>query len=205
MEETTLSSFVYVDDVDSIHAPIRTGITSTEIAGDMQRMVDTWAGGLHATGGMIEPSKSYWYLIDFKWNERKLEWQYKSIAETPATVYLRHPGCQATPLTRKEVWETDPDGTLGTYVAMDGNQSLILHHLTQKVDKWADKIRSRQLTATEGWLSMRTGISSSIKHQLETSRLTKQQCKQVTRQLKQAALKARGFPATFPDALVYSP
>jgi hypothetical protein len=204
-EETSLACFVYVDDVDSIHSPIQPGITASEIAADMQCMLDTWSAGLHATGGMIEWKKSYWYLIDFKWNHRKLEWEYKSVNETPATIYLRNPGLAPIPLSRKEVWEADPDGTLGTYIAMDGNQEMVLKSLTNKVDLWADKIRSRQLTTTEGWLCMRTGITMSIEHQLSTSRLTKQQCMQITRRLKRAALKASGIPLTFPDLLVYSP
>lgn len=170
-------------------------------------MLDIWAGGLHATGGMIEAAKSYCYLLDFKWNTRKkkLVWEYKSMAETPATIYLRHPGSAPVPLQRKEVWETDPDGTLGTYIAMDGNQYMVAQSLMKKVDAWADKIRSRQLTATEGWLSIRSGISMSIKHQLATSRLSKGECRKITKKLKMAALRACGISTTFPDTVVYSP
>ena len=158
-ESSTLSCFVYVDDVDSIHSPVAQDQTINNITADMQRMLDTWTGGLHATGGMIEASKSYWYLIDFKWNSKKLQWDYKSIAETPGTIYLNNPGSPQTPLARKEVWDPDPDGTLGTFIAMDGNQKLVKKSLTLKVDAWADKIRTRQLTATEGWLSFRSGIT----------------------------------------------
>ena len=34
-------------------------------------MVDTWEGTAKTTGGAIEtsPDKSWWYLIDFKWNK----------------------------------------------------------------------------------------------------------------------------------------
>ena len=108
-------------------------------------------------------------------------------------------------LNRKEVQEADPDGTLGTFITIDGNQHLIIRNLTTKVNEWADKIRTKQLTATEGWLSCRTGISMSIKYQLYTSRLTRQQCKQITKQLKVAILRAAKLPLTSPDALVYSP
>jgi hypothetical protein len=203
-ETATLACFAYVDDVDSIHAPLE-GETLNDITAGMQRMLDTWTGGLHATGGMIESSKSYWYLIDFKWNRRKMSWEYKSIQETPATIYLRQPGQSEIPLQRKEAWDPDPDGTLGTYIAMDGNQRLVVDSLTKKINEWADKIRTRQLTATEGWLSLRSGISMSIQYQLTTSRLTKRDCRKITRNLKQAALRAGHMPLTFPDSLVYAP
>ena len=204
-ERSNLSCFVYVDDADSIHSPDGQNQNTNNITEDMQRMLDTWAGALHATGGMIEATKSYWYLIDFKWNPKKLQWDYKSIAETPGTIYLHHPGSPPAPLNRKEVWDPDPDGTLGTFIAMDANQKLVTESLMNKVDAWADKIRTRQLTATEGWLSFRSGISMSIKHQLATSRLTRIACKKITKKLKHAALKASRLPTTYPDTLVYSP
>jgi len=204
-EECLLSCFVYVDDADSIHAPFGTGHTATSVAADMQRMLDTWAGGLHATGGMIEASKSYWYLIDFKWNSRKLRWDYKKIADTPATVYLRNPGATPAVLARKEAWEPDPDGTLGTYIAMDGNQNMIVKSLKTKVGIWADKIRTKQLTSHEGWLSFRSGISMSLRHQLSTAAMSIHQCREVTRSLKMAALRATGLPTTMADAVVYAP
>lgn len=204
-EESTLTCFVYVDDVDSIHSPGGENVTPQSITADTQRMLNTWAGGLYATGGMIEAEKSYWYLIDFKWNARKLSWEYKSIAETPATLHLRHDDEQPTVLCRKEVSDPGQDGTLGTFIAMDGNQRAVILHLTNQVNEWADKIRTRQLTTQEGWLSFRTGISMSIRHQLATSRLTQNECKQITRQLKRAILQASGLPTTYPDALVYAP
>lgn len=204
-ETKSLACFVYVDDVDSIHAPIHRDHDTCSITAEMQRMLDTWAGGLDATGGMIESTKSYWYLIDFKWNTRKMTWEYKSVEETPATLYLRNPASEPIALQRKEAWEPDPDGTLGTFIAMDGNQRMVLQSLTHKVNQWADKIQTRQLTATEGWLSLRSGISTSIQHQLSTSRLTKKECRQITKKLKTSALKACGIPTTYPDALVYAP
>ena len=88
---------------------------------------------------------------------------------------------------------------------MDGNQRAVVTSLTKKVDEWADKIRTRQLTPTEGWLSLRTGISMSIQHQLMTSRLSKAECRKITKKLKVVALKANGIPITFPDSLVYAP
>ena len=70
-EQDTMACFVYVDDVDSIHSPLQRNDTTNGIVNDTQRMLNTCAGALHATGGMIEASKSYWYLIDFKWDNRK--------------------------------------------------------------------------------------------------------------------------------------
>jgi hypothetical protein len=60
--------YTYVDDTDLAH----NGEHSTPLAqifGEMQSILDHWAGGLRATGDALVPSKSYWYGIDYKWNK----------------------------------------------------------------------------------------------------------------------------------------
>jgi hypothetical protein len=37
------------------------------LATRMQAAMDTWEGGLWATGGALDPEKSCWYLIQFFW------------------------------------------------------------------------------------------------------------------------------------------
>lgn len=41
---------------------------------------------LHATGGAVVPSKSFWYLVDFTWT--RSEWRYKTIDETPDSIWM---------------------------------------------------------------------------------------------------------------------
>jgi hypothetical protein len=43
----------------------------------MQEVMDTWEGGICATKGALEPSKSHWYLLDFKWIPQSLRWDYR--------------------------------------------------------------------------------------------------------------------------------
>jgi hypothetical protein len=86
-ESYTFACYTYVDDTYLIHNG--NGTTTNQIISDMQRMLDHWAGCLRATGGALVPAKSYWYVIDFKWNQRKLNWEYKSIAELPGFLILR--------------------------------------------------------------------------------------------------------------------
>ena len=57
--------FAFVNHSDLFCAgktPISTG---EQVAPEFQASLDRWAGGLRATGGSIEPSKSFCYLIDF--------------------------------------------------------------------------------------------------------------------------------------------
>ena len=62
--------YAFVDDTDLVHASDRDAPTDdlgmTDLVTEMQAVVDTWEGGLRASGGALVPSKSYWYLIHFK-------------------------------------------------------------------------------------------------------------------------------------------
>jgi hypothetical protein len=63
----------FVDDTDIIQSgqpwePFKVMATG------IQSAMDTWEGGLRATGGALEPEKSFWYLIRFLWKNG--QWAY---------------------------------------------------------------------------------------------------------------------------------
>jgi hypothetical protein len=144
-ESYTFACYTYVDDIDLIHNGNDT--TTNRIISDMQRMLDHWADGLRATGGALVPAQSYWYGIDFKWNQKKVNWEYKSIAELPGSLILRDHLQQPTTLRRMEV--TQAKETLGLWIAADGNQIAQMQVLWLLVERWIDKICTKQLTKTE--------------------------------------------------------
>ena len=72
-----LSGFAFVDDSDILaqagycNDPIKT-------VEKMQTTIDCWEGTAKSTGGALAPSKSWWYLIHFKW-DKKGNWKYGDI------------------------------------------------------------------------------------------------------------------------------
>jgi hypothetical protein len=114
----TFACYTYVDDTDLVHNRMDTN--PNQIIPDMQRMLDRWTGGLRATGGALVHAKSYWYGIDFKWNQKKLNWEYKNITELPGSLILRDHLQQPITLRRMEVHQANE--TLGLWIAADGNQ-----------------------------------------------------------------------------------
>ena len=83
--ELSFVGYAFVDDTDLVTIPAQQA-TFQEIAQEMQDMVDTWEGGIRATGGAIVPEKSHWYLVDFKWQNDI--WRYATVDETPAEIRL---------------------------------------------------------------------------------------------------------------------
>jgi hypothetical protein len=53
--------YAFVDDTDLVHSS--PDLEVREMMSEMQVVIDTWEGGLRASGGALVPSKSYWYLI----------------------------------------------------------------------------------------------------------------------------------------------
>jgi hypothetical protein len=158
-EQYHFTCYTYVDDTDLIHNGDHS-TTPTQVFDEMQRMLDHWEGGLRGTGGALVPSKSYWYGIDFKWNKQKHIWEYKTINEPPGAFTLKDHSRTTIALTRLEAHKARE--TLGLWIAMDGNQTSQVPAIQKKIDNWADKIRTKQLTRTEAWISLRVGVSKAI-------------------------------------------
>jgi len=71
-QEKTLVGFAFVNDTDlCVHDP---HITSNNGQSAMQNSVDHWEGLLCTTGGVLVPSKCFWYLIDFQFTNNS--WKY---------------------------------------------------------------------------------------------------------------------------------
>lgn len=59
---TSVTGFMFVDDLDLVESSISPWADDTSITQRMQSTVSRWAGILRASGGKLEPSKSFWYL-----------------------------------------------------------------------------------------------------------------------------------------------
>jgi hypothetical protein len=102
--------YTFVDDSDVVHSRYDTdmnediNLETTALINEMQQVVDTWEGGLRASGGALVPSKSYWYLLHFIFEQNK--WRYASIEETPGDIKIRDiTGIERVPLERLEATE----------------------------------------------------------------------------------------------------
>ena len=62
-----LVCFKFVDDADLVQSGISNYTPASEVLQMMQHALDCWDGLLRATGGALEKSKSYCYLLDYTW------------------------------------------------------------------------------------------------------------------------------------------
>jgi hypothetical protein len=133
---------------------LKEGGTTTEVVHKLQQSIDMWEGGLAATGGQLEPSKTFWYNIDFKWSDGC--WRYAQIAELPSELSMEKDKGGRTILDRVEV--NEGRRTLGMRLAPDGNNAEEFQYLRSQCDTWADKIRSGILPRTTIWVAFTSTI-----------------------------------------------
>ena len=173
--------YTFVDDTDLVHS----SDTSEHLIQELQHMLDHWEGGLRATGGAINASKSYWYAFDFHWDGKK--WRYTTVEEVPGSLSTRTiDGNRRESLIRLEPSEARE--TLGLWIALDGNQTAQFTALVNKAQTWAERIRAGRLNFAECWISLQTGIMKSLEYPLMATSLSRSQCKAIMKPLVQAAL-----------------
>jgi hypothetical protein len=200
--------YVFVDDTDLVHSSLLDypegddDIGTDILINEMQEVVDTWEGGLRASGGALVPSKSYWYLIHFQFKNNR--WQYSSIQDTPGNLTIRdvsgHHRVQLDRLAVNEARET-----LGVFIAMDGSQTTQTEALLAITQRWADRVRSGRLTHAEAWFSLTSCIMKTLEYPLMATSLTQKQCDKIMQPILDAGLKALGISRTMNHDVVYGP
>jgi hypothetical protein len=198
-----IACFAFVDDTDVIHSRYDVNTPGKVIAAEMQAVVDLWEGGIRATGGALEPSKSYWYLIDFKWIPDKLRWDYKRKAEVKGEIYVQNPQGERELLERLEVDE--PRVTLGINFSPDGSWRGQVKHLSEKVNKWVSHLKSGHLNQADTWYALTRTIMKTMEYPMVAISLTRDQWDEVMKPLLQAVLPRIGITRSFPRLVVYAP
>jgi hypothetical protein len=201
LEHFSFVCYAFVDDTDLVHSS-KSDLGLSTLIHEMQEVVDTWEGGLRASGGALVPEKSYWYLIHFTFT--KNQWRYSSIDDTPASLSIRDvSGLRRVDLDRLEVYEARE--TLGVFIAMDGTQEKQTEALCEKSQRWADRIRSGRLTRPEAWFSLTFCMMKTLEYPLMATSLSKSQCDMIMKPILDAGLSALGINRRLTRAVVYGP
>jgi hypothetical protein len=99
-----LISFQYVDDATISHSGPSNDTPGEIILASMQEVIDHWEGALRTSGGAIAHDKSYWHLVDFKWNGSR--WAYRKASEVPGTLSVTGPDGIPVDIERLEVTQS---------------------------------------------------------------------------------------------------
>ena len=131
--------FAYVDDCDRQTTPTSMDQPAEELVPLAQAGLTEWEGIQACCGASLNPSKSYWYLLDFKWD--KTEWVYREEDELPGKLYVSDSNGEPTALSRNEASQAKK--SLGVYMAPAGNMDHQVEYLKEKASKFAKDVKSK--------------------------------------------------------------
>ena len=197
-----ICGFAFVDDSDIIAGLNNSNDPETTV-NKMQRVIDCWEGVAKTTGGALEPSKSWWYLIHFQWNDGK--WKYGNLSNVlNDTLTARDKNNNRVEL---QYLPSDKAQTmLGVELAPDGNNDLQFQTLLQKAKDNAELIRtSGHLLHSEAWIALTTMAIKSIEYGLPASTFTEKQLTSIMTPLLQVYLPRSGIQRNIKRDLLYGP
>ena len=156
-----LVCFMFVDDAELQHTSRDVNETGEDQIAPMQASLDHWCGLVGCTGGAINPEKSHWCLIDYKWTGTR--WVYRTISEMPGELTAVNLQGNVAPLKRVEANEGMK--TLGAMVAADGSTTAEVAYLKDKAVAFADDIKRPSPTSrTENWLAYQHTICKTMEY-----------------------------------------
>jgi hypothetical protein len=194
-ESLRLAGYAYVDDTDII-AHDKNGQDNAVM--ELQRSIDLWNGGVAATGGQLEPTKTYWYNMQIKWKDGN--WSYGSKSELPVTLTMADAHGRTT-LEQVEV--SEGRRTLGVRLAPDGNNNAEFEYLKGECDQWADKIRAGMLSQKYTWQAFSSTILAKLAYALPATTFSKARCEAITRRLIFVTLSKSGINPHISRDLVF--
>jgi hypothetical protein len=163
-----------------------------------------WANFLRISGGSLEMSKCFFYILSWKWDkwgnpypqtiqEQNLDSESLNIINADDNSYL----------IQKESSESHK--TLGTYKCLYGKETDHIQYLTTKSDNYATKISNSQLNRKQSRLAYNTTYLPAMTYSLLPMNLNEKtldaiQCKATTQ-----FTRKFGFEMTFPKDIVHSP
>jgi hypothetical protein len=197
----TMVCYAFVDDTDVVQSACNVEQPGEEVVPQMQRAVDRWEGGLRATGGALVPTKSHWYLIDFKWTGKI--WRYRSIEEMPGDISILDTTGQRVILDRHEPQVATE--TLGVWQAMDGNNKEQVAQLRKKTENFAECMRTGYLSRNDAWYAINTTIMKTLEYPMTATTISEKDWEDIMVPLLAAGLPRAGIASKFPRDVLFGP
>jgi hypothetical protein len=187
-----LVGFSYVDDCDLI----QTGKDMIELMTSMQQVVVSLTDQVEVTGGALEPSKSWYYLVDYKM--KRGQWKAYN-PPCPLTLSTRDKNKATIDLQRLPCNKASE--MLGIYMAPSLNLTKMVEELRKKAVDWASRIRLGRASPQVAWTALHTTISAKLKYALPACTFNEAECNKIMAPAIMAGLPRAGISRMFPRAL----
>ena len=197
-----LSGFAYVDDTDIIAAAGHQNDPDATIR-KMQETINCWEGLAKSTGGALDPTKSWWYVLFFKW--KKGQWTYGTMGELIIEDSLFIKDKDNVRVELKYMEANEAMEMLGVSLAPDGNNTAQIKKMKDKALKMGESIRSGYVTKAEAWISLNTMALKSLEYPLPALTLSETECTSIMWPVLKQFLPKSGINRTIKRDVLYGP
>lgn len=171
-ESLRLAGFSFVDDTDQCEIDMH-NMEWAEHLEKTQESLTLQECLLRTTGGAIDPTKSDWTKLKYKWVDGKAE--LEEINETD-TLIMRNPEGEEGPLKQYPVDKARE--TLGVWPS-NGQEDTQKEKMIRKILKWGNKINKSRLDGEETASASKITIGKTIRYPLAAMTLSKQQASEM--------------------------
>jgi len=186
---------------DSTYIQTSTNHDVGEVTIKTQESQTMLEGLIKATGGSLNPTKSFWWLVDFKWSHRR--WSLKTIEQSPAIITVKNANNTTETLERLQPNETKL--ILGVFQGPLNDGKEQTEKLREKMIQFVSKIRIEISNPTHAWLEITTRAMKAIEWPLVATTLTEQQCSRITAPLLKWGMTAMKIPFRTSRAITFAP
>ncbi len=198
-DKLDICGFAFVDDSDIISAANNKNDPETTIK-NMQETIDWWEGVAKTTGGALEPSKSWWYLIHFDWEDG--DWKYGDAPEGALVTALNKDNerveLQNIPVSKTQTM-------LGVDLSPNGDNKMQIEILKKKMNTMAEKIRTANLNHNETWTALTTMAMKTLEYPLPASTFTEQELASIVWPLLKTYLPKSGINRHISRKVLFGP
>ncbi len=202
-QQLELVGFAFVDDSDIIASGGFNNDPDATIT-NMQDAIDCWEGVAKSTGGALEPSKSWWYLIFFQWDENG-EWRYGTEDELVGQDTLTAKDRNDNRVELNHLKPSEAQEMLGVFLAPDGNNQRQIAKMKTKASQFGEKIRAGHVEKHQAWLAMTLMATKSLEYPLPALTLSEKECTEIMWPLLKNILPKSGLVRTIKRDLLYGP
>ena len=192
-EHLHMAAFSFVDDTDQLEMNTDKQHSWNQLVSRTQSSLSLWESLLRTTGGAIEPSKSDWVRLNYKWNKGKA-----SLVHTlaPDILTMRDSGG-----TTRELLQQPPHTareTLGVWQAPSGIEKQQVQQLQEKIKTWGNTIAHSDIMRSETRTAVHVTIGRSIRYPLAATAITSKDATKIDSVFRRAALGRMGIVRTAP-------
>jgi hypothetical protein len=182
-ETLQMAGFSFVDDTDQCEMTMASKSWEEQLR-DTQSSIELWESLLRTTGGAVEPSKSDWTKLKYKWDDSGRA----TLMQPQVTdkLYMKNPDGQVQELTQHKA--SDARETLGVWQTATGSEDTQIRKLQSKIASWGKKIQQSGINKSETLTAVKITIGKTIRYPLGATTINMKEAQKIDKEFRWATL-----------------